>query len=838
MMNKNSDQDQNTIKHDKENLSHKKLTLGSNRLNKVAQTLNNAGLSSITIKVNQGKVVKNNKIVSNNELEIIPKNDEIHNMRRLNALQKMHETNLLNLEKTDYSDAAVKSNSSKNSVLKKISEEVVEDKTKNEIKQVQKESESNIKTPIKDNNKNFTNLATEKKDQTKDEIKISSSHDHNGVKDKNSHYKQEKKLEEQPAINKTKLIEPKKLKKSDLFKMLNENSNEFIKQRSLASIKRAKEKERRKSILTEKKQEKIYREVIIPEFITVADLSNRMTEKASDVIKELMKLGVIATNNKLIDADTAELIVSTFGHKFKHIQESDVENILLNSDDNPENLINRAPIVTIMGHVDHGKTSLLDAIKSTNVVLEESGGITQNIAAYSINVSSNKMITFIDTPGHEAFTAMRTRGAQVTDIVVLVIAADDGIKTQTIEAINHAKAANATIIIAINKIDKQTSNIDKIKKDLLSYELVTEEFGGNIITVPISAKNKINLDKLQEMILLIAEMQELKANKKITASGVIIESKTEKGIGIITTIIVKHGYLKKNDLIVVGTTYGRVKKMKDYQGNLLLYAGPSLALTIEGLNDIPSPGEIFNVVSFEKQAKDIVNYRKRLEKEKKSIAPKINVDSLFQKASNANASKRIILIIKSNIYGTIEAIKSSLNKIAANNEIELKIIHSAIGDVNESDISLAQSTKALIIGFNIKISNTIAIQANQYNVKVKCYNIIYELINDMKSLINSMISPTIIETHAGTAIVRKVFNISKVGKIVGCYISNGIIKKGFLLKINRQDIMIYKGKLKTLKRLKDDVKEVREGVECGIGLEDYSEEIKENDIIYAYEMGQ
>jgi translation initiation factor IF-2 len=518
----------------------------------------------------------------------------------------------------------------------------------------------------------------------------------------------------------------------------------------------------------------------------------------------------MATANQSIDADTADLVVTSFGHSVKRVQESDVENILNSEEDKPEYLKPRAPIVTVMGHVDHGKTSLLDALKSTDVAAGEAGGITQHIGAYSVKMSDNRMITFIDTPGHEAFTEMRTRGAKVTDIVVLVVAADDGIKTQTIEAISHAKAAGVPIIVAINKIDKPEANIEKVKNELLQHELVPEDLGGDVVVVPVSAKEKKNLDKLEEAILLVAEMEDLKANPNTIASGVVIESKIDKGQGVIASILVQRGTLKNGDLLVAGTTYGRIKKMNNDKGRTVLEALPSYVVEIFGLNVAPLAGDLFNVVMTEKQARDITEYRMRKSKENKVTASKTSLEDLFQKASGEGKIKELPIIIKGDVHGSIEAIIGSLNKIV-------------------------KATGAIILGFNVRSNTAARTDAEKNKVDIRYYSIIYNLIDDIKAIMSGMLSPVIREIYIGSVEIREVFNVSKVGKVAGSYVTKGIIKRGAGVRLLRNDIVIHEGKLKTLKRFKEDVKEVQEGFECGIAFEKY-DDIKVGDLVEVFEI--
>ncbi len=647
---------------------------------------------------------------------------------------------------------------------------------------------------------------------------------------------EKQKLEDAKSLVKQKAVEVKKIKKSDIFHMLSEDSGDVpFKTRSLASIQRAKAKQRRKTDTSDnKKQDKVYREVIVPEVITVAELANRMTERVADVVRELMRLGVMATANQSVDADTAELIVNSFGHSAKRIQESDVENILNNEDDKIEDLESRAPIVTVMGHVDHGKTSLLDALKSTDIAGGESGGITQHIGAYTVTMSDNRMITFIDTPGHEAFTEMRTRGAKVTDIVVLVVAADDGIKAQTVEAISHAKAAGVPIIVAINKIDKPDANIEKVKNELLQYELISEDLGGDVVIIPVSAKEKTNLDKLEEAILLVAEIEDLKANPNTSASGVVIESRIHKAKGVIISILVQRGTLKNGDLIVAGSSYGRIKKMNNDKGKSVQAARPSYVVEIFGLNDAPSAGDLFNVVATEKQARDITEYRIRKSKENRVTASKTSLEELFQKASGDGKIKELPIIIKGDVYGSIEAINGSLGKIISD-EVKLKIIHQAVGGITESDVTLSKATGAIILGFNVRPNAAAAMDAQKNKIDIRYYSIIYNLIDDIKFIMSGMLSPIIREIYIGSVEIREVFNVSKVGKIAGSYVTKGVIKRGAGVRLLREDIVIHEGKLKTLKRFKEDVKDVREGYECGIAFENY-DNIKIGDLVEVFEI--
>jgi translation initiation factor IF-2 len=579
--------------------------------------------------------------------------------------------------------------------------------------------------------------------------------------------------------------------------------------------------------------EKYAREVIIPGSMTVAELSNRMSEKSSTVIKELMKLGMMITANQEIDADTAELVVEALGHTFKRISGGDIEKVLA-FQDKESDLSKRPPVVTIMGHVDHGKTSLLDALRLTDVASGEAGGITQHIGAYQVRLHSGDKITFIDTPGHEAFTAMRSRGAKATDIVVLVVAADDGIKAQTEEAINHAKAAEVPIIVAINKIDKPEADSARVKNELLNYNLVPEEFGGDVMVVEVSAKNKTNLDKLEETILLVAEMLELKANKDADASGIVIEAKVDKLKGSVATFLVQRGTLKIGDIVVAGTTYGKVTVIGDERNNKRDLAEPSSPVEVLGLESAPSAGDTFHVVSSEKLARDICEYRKGTVKAANVIRHnKDSLTELFANAGEITKLKHVNAIIKGDVQGSVEAIIGSVTKLSTS-EVSVKILHSGVGGISESDVALAGASGAVIAGFNVR-ANAQAIElAAKEDVDIRYYSIIYNLVDDFKAMLSGMLSPIIREVYIGTVQIRQVFNITKVGKVAGSMVTKGVVKRGAGVRLLRDNVVIHEGKLKTLKRFKDEVKEVKEGYECGLAFEHY-EDMRENDVVEVFE---
>ncbi len=557
-----------------------------------------------------------------------------------------------------------------------------------------------------------------------------------------------------------------------------------------------------------------------------------MSERVADVTKELMKLGMLVTGSQLIDADTAELLIGTFGHKVKRVTEGDVENIL-QFEDNAQDLQRRPPVVTIMGHVDHGKTSLLDALRSSDIALSEAGGITQHIGAYQITLANGEHITFIDTPGHEAFTAMRSRGAKATDIVILVVAADDGIMAQTIEALNHAKAAEVPIIVAINKIDKPGSDPQRVRQELLQHGLVPEDLGGDVLVVEVSAKQRLNLDILEETILLQAEMLNLKANYATKASGIVIESKVDKNKGVITTLLVQRGTLKVGDLVVAGGSYGKVRAINDDKRRPMSEATPATPVEVLGLDYASDAGETFNVVEQEKQAREITEYRHQKKSLlKNALNKRGSLEELFLRSGDGKI-KDLPIIIKADVQGSIEAISGSLQKFN-NEEVKVKILHAAVGGINESDIALARASGAIVIGFNVRANVSARLQAENEGVDIRYYSIIYNLIDDIKSILSGMLSPIIREEYIGMAEIRKVYNITKFGKIAGSYVLNGHISRGAGVRLLRDNVVIHEGKLKTLRRFKDDLKEVKEGYECGIAFENY-EDIREGDKVEVFQ---
>ncbi|PZO85059.1 MAG: translation initiation factor IF-2 [Micavibrio aeruginosavorus] len=628
--------------------------------------------------------------------------------------------------------------------------------------------------------------------------------------------------------------------KLTVSKVLNQDSDRDG-GRSLASVKRAREKARKIAMGSKEPAQKVYREVVIPEVITVQELANRMAERSADVVKALMKLGVMATINQSIDADTAELIVTDFGHTVRRVTESDVETDLGGGEDTAEQLVSRPPVVTIMGHVDHGKTSLLDALRSTDVVSGEAGGITQHIGAYQVTLKSGDKITFLDTPGHAAFTEMRARGANVTDIVVLVVSAADSIMPQTIEAINHAKAAGVPIIVAVNKVDLPDANPQKVKQDLLQHEIIVEELGGDTMCVEISAKKRINLDKLEEAILLQAEVLELKVNPNRDAVGAVVESKMEIGRGSVATVLIQRGTLKQGDIFVVGAEWGRVRALYDDRGNQLQKAVPGQPVEVLGLTGTPDAGDILNVVENEAKAREVSEYRARKKRERASAALSTNrqgksFEDILAAAKVADNKKILPVLIKGDVHGSVEAIIGSLGKLTEEStEIGIQVLHSGVGGITESDITLAKASNAFVIGFNVRANAQARVQAEREGVQIRYYNIIYNVIDDARAVLSGMLSPTRREDYLGQAEIRQVFNITKVGKIGGCMVTTGMVKRGAGVRLLRDNVVIHEGTLKTLKRFKDEVKEVKEGMECGMAFEGY-EDIKEGDIIECYQV--
>ena len=609
-------------------------------------------------------------------------------------------------------------------------------------------------------------------------------------------------------------------------------SGDEERQRSLAAFRRAREREKRHMRGAAEPPSKIFREVVIPETITVQELANRMAERAVDVIKLLMKMDIMATINQTLDADTAELIVTEMGHTFKRVSEADVELGLTGEEDEPENLESRSPVVTIMGHVDHGKTSLLDALRATDVAAGEAGGTTQHIGAYQVTLKTGQKITFLDTPGHEAFTAMRSRGAQVTDIVVLVVAADDGIMPQTVEAIHHAKAAGVPIIVAINKMDKPGAEPDRIRNELLQHEVVVEQMGGDVLNVEVSAIKHTNLDKLEEAILLQAEVLELKANPNRPAEGAIVEAKLDRGRGPVATVLVQRGTLHVGDVVVAGANWGRVRALIDDHGQQVEEAGPSKPVEILGLSSTPDAGDDFAVVSNEARAREVTAFRQRRARTTRTTVAPVSLENIFSEI-NKQRVKELPIVVKTDVQGSAEAIVGALNGLGTE-EVAVRIMHSGVGAISESDVTLAKASSAPIIGFNVRATKQAEQLAEAEGIEIRYYSVIYDLVDDLKKVLSGMLAPEVRETKLGEAEVREVFAVSKAGKVAGCLVTDGVVRRGAMVRLLRDNVVVHEGALSSLRRFKDEVREVQAGTECGIAIENY-QDVKVGDMIEVFE---
>ena len=646
------------------------------------------------------------------------------------------------------------------------------------------------------------------------------------------HKSLQKKIDHQNFLKSPKSFENRRQGKLTISQALDDD-NEKV--RSLAAIKRAREKAKQRKVdQPESKEnletkEKKKKEIIIPEVITVGELASRLAEKSSNLIKSLMKLGVMATINQTIDADTAELLVLELGHTPKRVSESDVEVGLDGPTDNENELIERPPVVTVMGHVDHGKTSILDAIREKKVAASEAGGITQHIGSYIVETKSKKKITFIDTPGHAAFSQMRARGSNITDIIILVVAADDSVNEQTIEAISHAKASGCPIIIAVNKIDLPTSNPQKVETDLMKHEIINEKMGGENVFVNVSAKTKEGLDDLLEAVLLQAEVLELKANPNRNAEGTVIESKIEKGKGTVASILVQNGSLKVGDIIVVGKEWGKARAIYSDQGIKLSRATPSYPVELQGLSGAPESGDKLVVVESESRAREVTQYRSRVKRiEQNSSVTRVSIDQMIKSASEEE--KEIIsIIVKADVHGSKEAIEQSLKKMNSE-KFEVKIIHTGVGEINESDVTLATASNAKIFGFNVKANSQAKTLAKRENILIKYFSIIYEVIDEAQKILDGMGEEELKETLIGEALIKQVFKLSDSSKIAGCIIQSGKVTSKSFVKVFRDEEVIFDGNILSLRREKDQVKEVTSGTECGIGLKDFNE-VLENDIL-------
>jgi translation initiation factor IF-2 len=605
--------------------------------------------------------------------------------------------------------------------------------------------------------------------------------------------------------------------------------------RSLASMRRAREKERMRQSGSEE-QAKVVRDVVIPETITVQELAQRMAERSGDVVKSLMRMGVMATITQSIDADTAELIVAEFGHRVHRVAESDVELGISGEIDAAEALAPRPPVVTVMGHVDHGKTSLLDAMRQTDVVSTEAGGITQHIGAYQVTLPTGQKITFIDTPGHAAFTEMRARGANVTDIVVLVVAANDGIMPQTVEAIAHAKAAKVPIIVAINKVDLPDANPNRVRQELLNHELVVEEMGGDVLAVEVSAKTKQGLERLEEAILLQAEILELRANPNRAAIGTVVEAKLDRGRGSVATVLVQRGTVKVGDIFVTGSEWGRVRALINDRGQSIDSAGPASPVEVLGLNGTPSAGDDFVVLDTEARAREIAEFRERKKRTAQAaIIARGTVEQMFSQIQ-AGEKKELAIVVKGDVHGSVEAIVGALSKLGQDQtEVSLRVLHSGVGAINESDVTLAKASGGFIAGFNVRANAQARELAKRDNVEIRYYSVIYDILDDVKSVMSGLLAPTLRENFLGNAEIRQIFNVSKAGKVAGCMVTEGLVRRGAKVRLLRDNVVIHEGTLKTLRRFKDEVREVREGFECGMAFENY-DNIEVGDVIEAFDV--
>ncbi len=605
-------------------------------------------------------------------------------------------------------------------------------------------------------------------------------------------------------------------------------------QRSMAAMKRRQEREKRKMQGGQVEREKVIRDVQVPEAITVQELANRMTEKVAAVVKALMNNGIMATQNQTIDADTAELIVEEFGHKVVRVSDADVEDVIKVAEDDPKDLKPRAPVITIMGHVDHGKTSLLDAIRNTSVTTGEAGGITQHIGAYQVKTDSGALLSFLDTPGHAAFTSMRARGAQVTDIVVLVVAADDSVMPQTIEAIAHAKAAKVPMIVAINKCDKPDADPNKVRTELLQHEVIVEKMSGEVQDVEVSAITGKGLDELLEAIALQAELLELKANPNRSAEGAVIEAQLDVGRGPVATVLVQNGTLKRGDIFVVGEQWGKVRALINDKGDRVNEAGPSVPVEVLGLNGTPEAGDVLNVVPDEARAREISEYREQASKDKRAAAgAATTLDQLLAQAKENENVSELPIVVKADVQGSAEAIVQAMEKVG-NEEVRVRVLHYGVGAITESDVQLAEASGAPIIGFNVRANAPAREAANQKGVEIRYYSIIYDLVDDVKAAASGLLSAEIKETFIGYAEIKEVFKITGIGKIAGCLVTEGVARREAGVRLLRDNVVIHEGKLKTLKRFKDEVKEVQSGQECGMAFENY-EDIREGDVIEIFE---
>ncbi|NSY37449.1 MULTISPECIES: translation initiation factor IF-2 [unclassified Leisingera] len=605
-------------------------------------------------------------------------------------------------------------------------------------------------------------------------------------------------------------------------------------QRSMAAMKRKQERARQKAMGGSVEREKVVRDVQLPETIVVSELANRMAERVADVVKSLMQMGMMVTQNQSIDADTAELIIEEFGHKVTRVSDADVEDVIKEVEDKEDDLKPRPPVITIMGHVDHGKTSILDAIRNARVVAGEAGGITQHIGAYQVKTESGTTLSFLDTPGHAAFTSMRSRGAQVTDIVVLVVAADDAVMPQTIEAINHAKAAEVPMIVAINKCDKPAADPMKVRTDLLQHEVIVEQMSGEVQDVEVSAHTGQGLDELLEAIALQAEILELKANPNRAAQGAVIEAQLDVGRGPVATVLVQNGTLRQGDIFVVGEQYGKVRALINDKGERVQEAGPSVPVEVLGLNGTPEAGDVLNVTETEAQAREIAAYREQAAKDKRAAAgAATTLEQLMAKAKEDENVSELPILVKADVQGSAEAIVQAMEKIG-NEEVRVRVLHSGVGAITETDVGLAEASGAPIMGFNVRANASARNTANQKGVEIRYYSVIYDLVDDVKAAASGLLSAEIRENFIGYAQIKEVFKVTGVGKVAGCLVTEGVARRSAGVRLLRDNVVIHEGTLKTLKRFKDEVSEVQSGQECGMAFENY-DDIRPNDVIEIFE---
>ena len=786
---------------DSENKESKSKVLGlKGGTNTVRQSFSHGRSKSVVVETRKKKLLITKKVpvIEENEKNSLAKiesneNDEILRRKRAIEASKAEEKKLLEQKQTRESQ---KSNEKETKPLEVI------DKVNNT---------ENINLEVPE--------SVGSKKRTKNETNQKTSYDSKA-----------KETGDKPNFKSTKLNENKR--RSGKITITQALGDDGGRQRSIASLRRRQEKEKRQQLESSLEREKIIRDVQIPDTpLTVQELANRMAERSADLVKKLMTNGIMVTKNQAIDTDTATLLVEEFGHRPVRVSDSDVEDVIINIDDNNEEVKSpRPPVVTIMGHVDHGKTTLLDTLRKTNIVSSEAGGITQHIGAYQITVDKNQKLTFLDTPGHEAFSTMRSRGATITDIVVLVVAADDSVKPQTIEAINHAKEAKVPMIVAINKIDKEGSDPNKVRTELLQHGIIVESMSGDVLEAEVSATNGTGLEKLLENIILQAELLELKSNEDRPAEGTVVEAKLDMGRGPVATVLVQKGTLKKGDIFVVGQQWGKVRALFNDKKDKIDFALPSTPVEVLGLNGTPEAGDILNVLPSEAKAREISVYREQnLKNKKNTVGMGSSLDQLLAKAKEDEKLSFLPIIIKSDVRGSAEAIVQAMEKIKSE-EVEVRVVHSGVGAITESDITLALSSNSIIIGFNVRANTAARENASQKEIDIRYYSVIYDLVDDITKAAEGLLSPEIRETFIGYAKILEVFKITGVGKIAGCLVTEGHAKRDVGVRLLREDVVIHTGKLKTLKRFKDEVKEVQSGQECGMAFEAY-EDIRKDDVI-------